>query len=402
LHVEDYGWYEIYKYEKWCDHELPEFKPGETFVPSVLNVEEGKTAPPKKMTEADLIAKMDENGIGTDATIHEHIKTVLDRGYVTKTNSTFDPTYLGVTLVECYEALGLTLHKPTLRAGMEADMKAVAEGKITKVDALSKCIKIMLSTFSKVASLSETMKNYLKLHLSNPGGNTEVSQNIQSPSQITETTNPTHSVSSGNLPPSNSGSTASSTEVNGTRLDVCPCKACKKGRMRIVISKKGMPFLGCNKFPECKTSAFFPRGINKVIVLDEICGICSANNNDNPAYLVKFEFLPEVQKDVESKTKKTTFCLNGCDDEDYKKLLTIRYMNPTEMQNNNGQYKKRQKGGKFGKPKRSKKQKCEKCGCIGAHPAGSLCSGKKKKTKKGKENDEEINIEDLEISENNE
>ena len=34
------------------------------------------TAPPRLMTESDLITEMDKNGIGTDATIHEHIKTI--------------------------------------------------------------------------------------------------------------------------------------------------------------------------------------------------------------------------------------------------------------------------------------------------------------------------------------
>ena len=36
--------------------------------------------PPPRITEADLIAVMDKEGIGTDATIAEHIKTIQDRG----------------------------------------------------------------------------------------------------------------------------------------------------------------------------------------------------------------------------------------------------------------------------------------------------------------------------------
>ena len=141
LKVEDYGWLEVFKYEKWSDHELPEFKAGEAFVPTSLMMEESKTTPPKRLAEADLISKMDANGIGTDATIHEHIKTVQDRygiidigrGYVMKKNNCFEPTGLGVALVECYENIGIPLYKPYLRAHMEADMKMVAEGQKTKV-----------------------------------------------------------------------------------------------------------------------------------------------------------------------------------------------------------------------------------------------------------------------------
>ncbi len=37
------------------------------------------TQPARYLTEADLISLMEKNGIGTDATIHEHIKTVQER-----------------------------------------------------------------------------------------------------------------------------------------------------------------------------------------------------------------------------------------------------------------------------------------------------------------------------------
>ncbi len=61
---------------------LPDVAPGLQFVPSSLVLRESKTQPPSLLSEADLIRLMDQNGIGTDATIHDHIKTVLDRKYV--------------------------------------------------------------------------------------------------------------------------------------------------------------------------------------------------------------------------------------------------------------------------------------------------------------------------------
>lgn len=76
------------------------------------------TTPPQLLSESELISIMSHNGIGTDATIHEHIKKVLERDYVIKnSNQRFEPTDLGVGLVEGYTEIGLdkSLSKPFLR-----------------------------------------------------------------------------------------------------------------------------------------------------------------------------------------------------------------------------------------------------------------------------------------------
>lgn len=41
----------------------------------------GETKPPAYLTEKDLISKMEYFGIGTDATVTDHIQKQLDRGY---------------------------------------------------------------------------------------------------------------------------------------------------------------------------------------------------------------------------------------------------------------------------------------------------------------------------------
>ena len=40
---------------------------------------ESWTEPPKPLTEAELVELMDQNGIGTDASIPQHIQTIQDR-----------------------------------------------------------------------------------------------------------------------------------------------------------------------------------------------------------------------------------------------------------------------------------------------------------------------------------
>lgn len=87
------GYLEIYPYEIWNDKIVPNFKIGEkieylkdnntntnsTEISLGFSVNEGKTKPPSQMSEAELIDLMHKNGIGTDATIHEHIKNIKSR-----------------------------------------------------------------------------------------------------------------------------------------------------------------------------------------------------------------------------------------------------------------------------------------------------------------------------------
>ena len=70
------------RWERWDGNLLPDFTVGQEFVPSTLQLRESTTHAPPLLSESDLIAIMDDNGIGTDATIAEHITTVQTRQYV--------------------------------------------------------------------------------------------------------------------------------------------------------------------------------------------------------------------------------------------------------------------------------------------------------------------------------
>ena len=62
-------------------------------------MKQGSTQPPNPITESELITLMDKHGIGTDATIHEHIKTIQEREYATKHGQIIKPSKLGIALV---------------------------------------------------------------------------------------------------------------------------------------------------------------------------------------------------------------------------------------------------------------------------------------------------------------
>ncbi|KAI9806271.1 MAG: hypothetical protein M1825_006386 [Sarcosagium campestre] len=83
LTVIERNYLNVYPYDKWeSTQQLPRFAVGERFVPDEANIVLGKTSPPAYLTEADLLALMDANGIGTDATMADHIAKIQDRNYV--------------------------------------------------------------------------------------------------------------------------------------------------------------------------------------------------------------------------------------------------------------------------------------------------------------------------------
>lgn len=74
---------DVYPYDRWeSSQNLPQYTVGETFEPTEATMHDGKTTAPGYLTEPELIALMDVNGIGTDATMAEHIQKIQDREYV--------------------------------------------------------------------------------------------------------------------------------------------------------------------------------------------------------------------------------------------------------------------------------------------------------------------------------
>lgn len=110
---------QVYTFDYWSEQTIPNFVLNEELCDVEVSMAGGRTSAPLLLTEAGLITLMDQSGIGTDATIHEHIKKIIDREYVEKEKGIyFCPTVLGVALIEAYDAMdmSLSLSKPQLRS----------------------------------------------------------------------------------------------------------------------------------------------------------------------------------------------------------------------------------------------------------------------------------------------
>jgi len=148
---------DVYKYDRWYAHIIPVFTVGQLLHSLSWQLTEGQTQPPPLLSESELISLMDKEGIGTDATIAQHIEHIQKRGYVTLKQRVFVPTKLGLGLVTAYEAMGLSLSSPNLRAHMERLITEVGEGKRSKAEVVDSVLADMRVLFESVAGQRDVL-----------------------------------------------------------------------------------------------------------------------------------------------------------------------------------------------------------------------------------------------------
>lgn len=158
---------EVYTYMKWTGTLLPNWAVGTELSCMSMNLREGKTSPPKLLTEPDLVGLMDANGIGTDATMADHITKIQTREYVKKRGLYFEPEPLGVALYEGYEKLNLSfsLTKPNFRRDTEIKVKLIADGQAQVASVLRELIKtyenVYKETKKRQSVLVQEARKYL-------------------------------------------------------------------------------------------------------------------------------------------------------------------------------------------------------------------------------------------------
>lgn len=131
------GWLAVDTRARGEDTEVPKLKKGENLDLIKLNSEEKETLPPGRYTEAGLIKELEKRDIGRPSTYASIIRTIEERGYITKQGRTLFPTETGDVVSTFIENNFGEYISDSFTAEMEGKLDKIAEGKNTYVKTLT-------------------------------------------------------------------------------------------------------------------------------------------------------------------------------------------------------------------------------------------------------------------------
>lgn len=128
LEVLDPGYTIVYPFEKPEEAPLPHVERGARAEVLEVKVVEAETRPPPYLSEAELLRLMRKYGIGTDATMQDHIHTNVERKYFEIVQKRCIPTPLGRAIIAALSEAIPEAVSPEVRGRMESLLKTIAEG----------------------------------------------------------------------------------------------------------------------------------------------------------------------------------------------------------------------------------------------------------------------------------
>ncbi|HQY43076.1 MAG TPA: type I DNA topoisomerase [Paracoccaceae bacterium] len=235
---------------------LPQIMQGETAEKQSVTPEQHFTQPPARYTEATLVKRMEELGIGRPSTYASVVTTIQDREYVRKEKNRLIPEDKG-RLVTAF----LTNF---FRRYVEYDFTADLENELDEISAGERDYKDVLARFWRdfTAAIAET-------------ADLRISEVLE---KIDEFLAP-------HLYPA---------RADGADPRLCP--TCGKGRLNLKTARSGGAFIGCSNYPECR----YTRPISAPNGEDGAAGadgkVLGQDQDGNPITVRAGRFGPYVQR----------------------------------------------------------------------------------------------------------
>ncbi|RZU66282.1 DNA topoisomerase I [Microterricola gilva] len=119
------------------ESKLPPLSEGQKLSFAELSANGHETSPPPRFTEASLVKRLEELGIGRPSTFASIISTIVDRGYVTPRGTALVPNWIAFSVVRLLEEYFGDLVEYDFTAEMEGDLDHIAAGEADRVDWLN-------------------------------------------------------------------------------------------------------------------------------------------------------------------------------------------------------------------------------------------------------------------------
>ena len=243
---------------------LPQMAAGDPLRKDAITPVQHFTQPPPRYTEASLVKRMEELGIGRPSTYATILSTIQDRGYVTKEKGRLSPTDQG--------RLVTVFLSNYFRRYVDYDFTRRLEAQLDEVSAGDAGYKDVLRQFWRdfSAALAETAD--LRIG--------EVLDRID------------EALAPHLYPP----------RADGADPRLCP--NCGTGRLSMRTARAGGAFIGCSNYPECRfTRPFGPPGAEGEGIGPD--GRLLGHDEGQPVTLRDGRFGPYVQKgEVTAETPK--------------------------------------------------------------------------------------------------
>ncbi len=250
------GFLKIYNNQSKDDDEtiLPDVSKGPINIEALID-EQHYTQPPPRYSEASLVKKLEELGIGRPSTYASIISTIANRGYAEILNKRFFPTDRGKLISAFLEKLFSKYVDYNFTAGLEDQLDEITTGKESWI----KVLELFWKDFNNNVSEVKEKRTREVLDLLND--------------------------SLGELifDKDNEGNV------------VRKCQLCSSGTLSLKNSFRGGAFIGCSNYPECK----FTRPLSKAKAAAQAQlaepKFIGKHENGNDIYLKNGRFGPYLQ-----------------------------------------------------------------------------------------------------------
>ncbi len=248
------GYLKVYKeYESSEDKLIPKLISGNIYQAEQIQHDQHFTKPPARYSEASLVKKMEELGIGRPSTYAQTIDTLKQRMYVEMEEKKFKPTEMGMETTDKLQAFFSDIINVEYTKEMEDDLDKIAEGELIWNQVLQEFYDVFEPRVEKAFSDMEKK----------PAEETgELCPACQHP-LVKRKGKYGEFIACSNYPECKYVK-----KEEQKKIEVIDCPNCD-GKILERRTRKGKIFYGCSNYPKCKT-AFWDKP------LPEVCPECGS------------------------------------------------------------------------------------------------------------------------------